>query len=272
MENFTTQGFQNVDRTGNAGAYVVYLDRAGGVPQLLAVKQRTYELLAPKPGAHFLDAGCGTGDDVRALGRLVAPGGQVTGIDASSAMIAEAAQRSVGSDPPVSFAVADVSALPYADGEFDGCRAERVLQHMEQPERGLAEMARVVRSGGRVVVFEPDWEMLVVDTNDATVTRAFRQAHTDMVACGDIGRRLYALFRDCGLGDVAIEPRTSILFDFASANLPCQFEVSVERAVTKGSITAERGAEWLRDLRERDRTGRFFVAITSFIASGTKPA
>jgi SAM-dependent methyltransferase len=206
------------------------------------------------------------------MAALVMPGGQVVGIDASNAMVAEAQQRTLGLDLPVSFAVAELDAIPFADGEFDGCRAERVFMHIRDSKPGLAELARVLRPGGRIAVFEPDFVSMLVDADDRDVTRAVSQARMEMTACGDIGRRLFALFRDCGLDHVLIEPWPNVLFDFASANRPAHFVDCVDFAVSKGDITAEQGAAWLADLHDRDRSGRFFMATIGFIASATKPA
>jgi SAM-dependent methyltransferase len=186
-------------------------------------------------------------------------------------MIAEAQRRSLGMDLPVTFTVADMTAIPFADAEFDGCRAERVFMHIREPKRGLTELLRVLRPGGRIAVFEPDFVSILVDAEDTAVTRAVSDARREMTACADIGRRLYALFRDCGLTDVLIEPKSSVLLDYASANRPARFVESVDFAVARGSITAEQGAAWLADLHERDRAGRFFMATIAFVASASKP-
>lgn len=104
----------------------------------------------------MLDACCGTGVDLMPLAELVAPGGQVTGLDRSSAVLAEARAR-IAPGSRVALHEGDVVALPFADGAFDAARIDRGLLHVPQPERAIAELARVTRRGGVVVVTEARW-------------------------------------------------------------------------------------------------------------------
>lgn len=67
-------------------------------------------------------------------------------------MIAEAQRRTVGLGLPVTFMQGDAHHLDFPDGTFDGCRAERLLQHTADPQAVLAEMARVAKPGARVVI------------------------------------------------------------------------------------------------------------------------
>jgi len=105
-----------------------------------AGKRRSYELLAIGPGQSVLDVGAGAGDDLRALAELVSPGGRVVGVDSSPA------------SPEV--LLADACALPFDDDTFDACRCDRTLQHVGDPQRALAEMVRVTRPGGVVLISE----------------------------------------------------------------------------------------------------------------------
>ena len=105
-----------------------------------AGKRRSYELLAIGPGQSVLDVGAGAGEDLRALAELVSPGGRAVGVDSSPA------------SPEV--LLADACALPFDDDSFDACRCDRTLQHVADPQRALAEMVRVTRPGGVVLVSE----------------------------------------------------------------------------------------------------------------------
>lgn len=104
-------------------------------------------------GGVVVDLGCGTG---RALGPLrdaVGPGGTVLGIDVTGEMLAAAAAH--GRTRHAALLLADARRLPFADRTVDGIFAAGLLQHLSDPQGGLAELARVTRPGGRLALFHP---------------------------------------------------------------------------------------------------------------------
>jgi demethylmenaquinone methyltransferase/2-methoxy-6-polyprenyl-1,4-benzoquinol methylase len=104
------------------------------------------------PGARVLDVATGTGDLALELAHRVGPGGEVVGADFSEAMLDRA--RAKADTPGVRFEWADAMKLPYADDGFDAATVGFGARNFDDLARGLAEMARVVRPGGRVVVLE----------------------------------------------------------------------------------------------------------------------
>ena len=262
--------FSDVDRTGRAAEFVHYLDERGSLEFMQLVEQRIVDRLEVQPGGHYLDVGCGTGDDVRSLAGLVGPTGEVIGIDSSEAMIAEAGQRAEGSGLPVVFQQADAHHLPFADGAFDGCRVRRVLMHLADPQQAIREMARVTRSGGRVVAFEPDWELVYLDAEDRAVTRAVLKHFCDSIRNGWIGRQLPRLFRRAGLVEVRVEPMTSTQTNFARWLALFEIETHARRAQEGGLITAEGVGAWLAQLAQAGQEGAFLMGATSFLVSARK--
>ncbi len=107
------RGFADVDHAESPDRFKAYLDTVTGYAGVQAYKRRSYESLRLGPGKRALDVGCGTGDDVGAMAKLVAPGGLVTGLDSSETMIAEARKRSAGLDLPVDFRVGDALRLDF---------------------------------------------------------------------------------------------------------------------------------------------------------------
>ncbi len=110
------------------------------------------------PGDCVLDVASGTGDLAFELARRVSPDGEVVGCDFAEAMLARArakADRRAGGAAVVPrFERADALALPYEDERFDAATVGFGARNFSDLERGLREMARVVRAGGRVVVLE----------------------------------------------------------------------------------------------------------------------
>ncbi|WP_406466121.1 methyltransferase domain-containing protein [Streptomyces sp. NBC_00111] len=106
-----------------------------------------------RPGGAVLDAGCGTGRALPALRTAVGPGGTVLGADLTPAML-DAALRA-GRGTSGALLLADVGQLPLRAGALDAVFAAGLVSHLPHPARGLEELARVVRPGGRLALFHP---------------------------------------------------------------------------------------------------------------------
>ena len=113
-------------------------------------RERAVDLAGVGPGDRALDVATGTGDLALALKRRVGPGGEVVGVDFSEPMLELARQKA----PDVSFEAGNALELRYPDDHFDAATVGFGARNFSDLARGLAEMARVTRPGGRVVVLE----------------------------------------------------------------------------------------------------------------------
>ncbi len=264
-----TTHFQDVDHAKDASAHVGYLDAASANEAVARWKQRSIDLLGLRSGDHVLEVGCGNGDEARAMGQRVAPGGQVTAIDISERMLDEARRR--GTDE-VTFVRMDAHELRYPDESFDGCRAERTLQHVEDPARVVREMARVLRPGRRVVLMEPDWETLLVSASDVGVTRRIVDHAAESLTHrhGRIGRRLAELVVSAGLHVIALEGLLSTTGDFAVADRFFNLTASAELARDAGVVTAQESERWLAELADQAQRGALIVSVAGYTVVGEK--
>lgn len=270
-ERLLSTGYQDVDRTADPDAFVRTMDEVRKATGPEAWKARSFTLIGAAEGMALLDAGCGSGDDVRALAALVGSNGRVVGIDSSETMIEEARKRSEGSTLPMEFRVADVHALDFADATFDGCRTDRVFPHVRDPAQALSELVRVLRPGGRLVLTEPDMETWVVSALDRSLTRRIMNVACDSFGHGWIGRELPGLLAACGLRDITIVPDAFILTDHEFATHVMELSSMAERAREDGAITAEERARWLEGIDRIGRADGFFSAITVFTFAVQKP-
>ena len=113
-------------------------------------RARAADLASLGPGDSALDVACGTGDLAIELARRVGAGGEVIGSDFAEEML----ERARAKDPWLVWEWGNALELPYASGRFDAATVGFGARNFSDLERGLAEMTRVVKPGGRVVVLE----------------------------------------------------------------------------------------------------------------------
>jgi ubiquinone/menaquinone biosynthesis C-methylase UbiE len=265
---FDAEGIPLAPAVTDPGFTLRFFDAGNQLAAVRALKPIMLDQLRLHRGQRVLEVGCGTGDDVRTIARRVGPGGHVLGVDASPLAIAEATRRSQGRNLPVTFQVGDAHAVELPDAAVDRCRAERLLMHAhDEPAALIAEMARALRPGGRIVLFELDWDTFVIDGAELELTRRIVRSYSDGVAHGTVGRMLPRLLRDAGFVDVATVPHAiDVPFDFFGWALSGHLDA----ALAAGSFTPEELIAWWDALDEAHARGRFYAAILGFVVAGTK--
>ncbi len=275
---------------GMTSELLARLDRADGLPGARELREATYELLRCGPGDRVLDVGCGGG---RAVAELCARRVRAVGVDSDPRMLTAARARSAGGPaassqgspaptatpgggPPVrsgsssavaEFVEADVLRLPFADGEFRGYRADKVLHELAAPAAAVAEARRVLAPGGRIVLCGQDWDTLVLDSDRPALTRAIVHARADTVAGPRAARQHRTLLVDAGFTEVAVEVRTVVDTD---GGLRPLLDGLAAAARDAGVATDAQLEAWLREQSARAEAGRFFLAVPIFVASATR--
>ncbi|HTX96780.1 MAG TPA: methyltransferase domain-containing protein [Mycobacterium sp.] len=121
--------------------------------RLVSAWQVPIEWLSIPPGGTALDVGSGPGNVTASLARSAGPGGLALGVDISEAMLQRAVRNEAG--PQVGFIKADAQRLPLRDNTIDAVISTAALQLVPNPTAALAEMARVLRPGGRLAIMAP---------------------------------------------------------------------------------------------------------------------
>lgn len=247
--------FSDVDASADPAALALYLD---WMAHLLSVeKARLLERLELSPGDRVLDVGCGAGHDLTALAGV---GAVPVGIDPSAHMLAESRRR-VEDAAGVSLVRADGGALAFASASFDAALIERVLQHCADPRVILREARRVLRPGGRLVVFEPDWSSIGIDSDDPEVTDAVIRGAMLGVRQPRIGLQLRALLVDAGFRDVGCEPDIGSATSLDRLNWAFNIDRAIARATTAGLVSAAQADRWRLEIDERSKRHRFWATF-----------
>lgn len=196
-----TKGPERRDVWASGALYEPYVGRWSRL-----VARELLAWLAIPPGGRWLDVGCGTGALSASILAHAAPCA-VVGIDPSAGYVAYAQEQV--RDPRARFEVGDARALPYEPGAFDAVASGLVLNFVPEPDRAVAEMARVSRAGGTVAAYVWDY------AGRMELMRHFWDAAVALDPAAfalDEGRRfplcqpgpLADFFRGAGLGDVEV--------------------------------------------------------------------
>jgi SAM-dependent methyltransferase len=223
--------FSSVDSVGDATPVVAYLDhtaRAASGMKHYAMAAHTLR----EPDAPVLDLGCGAGHD---LALLAGAGMRAVGVDPSAALLSAAQDRLAGA----ACLVRSIGeALPFGDGSLAGCRIERVLMHVADPGAVVAEVARCLRAGGLLTVFEPDWGSFRVrgGRGDQATSWIANARHPE------IGGVLWELVERSGIDVLDRVEETSVWRKLDVLDRVVGLETAVERAIRADRTVVTRHA------------------------------
>jgi SAM-dependent methyltransferase len=228
------------------------------------------------PGAEVLSVGCGPGVMVRELSALDSSV-HVTGIDISAQRINEALQRNRQS-PRTKFVCGDACKMPFPTASFDVVYSRLLMEYLQDKERGVAEMVRVCKPGGRVLLQDLDGQLLWHYPEDAEVQRTVEKVVAALGKTGFdafVGRKLFWLARSAGLKNlsVQIEPYHLIagqVDDFTLEQWELKFDIArpqMARILGSEEEAKKQIEKYLQYLRRPDTITYSIV----FTVTGEKP-
>ena len=192
------------------------------------------------------------------------------GLDASTTLIDRARRDPRSADLPIAFCTGDLKALPFRDGTFERCRIDRVLQHVPQPNGGVAELVRALRPGGILVAYDNDWGTFSVTADDQALTHRIESHWSNAFTNSWIGRQLPELFHDAGLRRIERHPSVSVISDLETADKVYNLRQTVDRVAAAGEITHGEARAWIEGVEEKARRGCFAVALKAYTVVGHK--
>lgn len=224
--------------------------------------------LAAAAGERILDVGCGPGFYCAELLDEVGPSGSVVGVDGSAAMLALADRRCAGR---AELHEADAALLPVQDASFDAALSVQVQEYVADVTTSLGELYRVLRPGGRVLVFDVDWATLSIHSDDAALTERVLRAWDDHLAHVSLPRTLAPRLRSAGFEDVRVTAHPFVTLTFDADSYGGALTPFIGAFVPgHAGVTEEEAQAWLAEQRELDERGEFFFAITQFCFTACK--
>src|SRR4051812_7549592 len=218
---------------------------------LVAQRRAVLELLALRPGERVLDVGVGPGLLAVEMARAVGPTGRVCGIDTSESMLALAVRRApVAGGAPVDLRCADAVAVPYGDASFDVGVATQVLEYVADVPAAVAELWRVLRPGGRVLVVDTDWDTVVWHSRDRGRTERVLQAWEQHLTDPHLPRRLVGHLERAGFRVDPVRVLTLLDVGYGSRTFSAGLlDLVAAFVVGRDGLTARDVEAWTADLR-----------------------
>ena len=214
-------------------------------PDVIDQRRAIRAALSLQPGERVLDIGSGPGFRAAEMAAEVGPDGRVHGIDSSEIMLASARRR----EAPVEYGTGDALALPFPDEQFDVAVCTQVYEYVEDIAAALAEARRVLRTGGRLLVLDTDWDSIVWHSGDRERMERVLEAWNEHLADPYLPRRLPGLLRAAGLEltDSAIIPILNVGADRDTYSAGMSGVVAAYVA-GRGGISEADAIAWEQDL------------------------
>jgi ubiquinone/menaquinone biosynthesis C-methylase UbiE len=228
------------------------------------------EALGLGKGETVLDVGCGPGFYLEELAPAVEPGGQLAGIDSSEQMV-ELARRRCAGIPNVELQMASATSLPFADAKFDAAISVQVLEFVAELDAALTELHRVLRPGGRVVVWDVDWTAAAWHSDQPDRSARVLRAWDGHLSHPALPRTLAARLRAAGFTGVAVEGHAFATADFSEEAYGVALIPAITRHAAEAGGLGEEAQEWADELRRLGEAGRFFASVPQYCFTAVRP-
>jgi ubiquinone/menaquinone biosynthesis C-methylase UbiE len=234
-----------------------------------AVNQESYQMLQVEKGIRVLEVACGPGTSIPVFSESVGLGGLVVDVDCDPLMMQQANISSKRHSNVVSL-VGDAHKLPFDDCQFDRVYAKRLFQVLPPASAPLliAELQRVLKPGGLLVLVDTDWTSVAVNFSDLELERRLTNFFRDhMRPNGLAGRQLLELTRQGGFVDVQVKVMSIVGRDFAET--PFSDWLATEALKAKVATPEEMG-RWRSELEQKTAQQAFFFHVGTVIVAAKK--
>jgi arsenite methyltransferase len=241
-------------------------------PDVVAQRCQVLKALQLREGERVLDVGVGPGLLAYDMATSVGRNGHVCGIDISEDMLAMSRKR-CADQSWTEYQRADATDLPYPDDSFDAAVSTQVYEYVADIPAALAELIRVTRPGGRVVVLDTDYSSLVIYTRDEARMKRVLSAWDEHFVHAGLPRILSGHLRDAGF---LIRQRDVIpMFNpeyHDNTYAKRALSIMASFAVGRRGVSQHEAEAWLAEFAELGKQGKFFFSLNRYLFIADKPS
>lgn len=240
-------------------------------PDVVAQRDAFVRILAPQVGERILDVGSGPGFLASAIADAVESTGAVCGLEISEPLNA-VARAHCGHQAWVEIRHGDATYLPFPSASFDAAISTQVLEYVADVDAVIAEMFRVVRPAGRVVVVDTDWDSIVWHSADRSRMNSILLAWEQHAPHPRLPRTLGPRLRRAGF---RVDTQQVIpLFnpEFGQQTYSNQMiDLIVSFVTLHADVPLTDAGKWAEDIRDLGEKGDYFFSLNRYAFLATKP-
>jgi arsenite methyltransferase len=254
------------DATTSRQVEVVYT-----TPDVVGQRHEVVRTLALRPGEHVVDIGAGPGFLAVEMAAALGPDGRVHAIEPSESMRGLAGKRTrQPGAAPVEISAGSAEALPLPDASVDVAVSTQVLEYVPDVAGALAEIHRVLRPGGRVLLLDTDWDSIVWHSRDNARTARILAAWEEHLVDPHLPRTLAPALRTAGFTEVA----TQVLPLLNVGSDPNTYSATIAPFIAqfvpgRAGVTDADAQAWLDDIGTLGEAA--FFSLNRYVFLATKP-
>jgi ubiquinone/menaquinone biosynthesis C-methylase UbiE len=233
-----------------------------------AVNQESYRMLNIHEGDQVLELGCGPSTTSSVFCLAAGPSGLFVGADCDSGMLKQAKNNTKYAN--LIHLLADAHRLPFEDNQFDRVYAKRLFQVLppSSAPKLIAEMHRVLKPNGTIVLVDTDWTSVSVNYSDLELERRLTGFFRDHVRPNGLaGRQLPGLIQQVGFVDAEAKAMSMVIPVFAETPFK---DWLVGEALKAKVATSEELAKWCTELELKTQQGAFLFHVGTVLVSAKK--
>ena len=239
-------------------------------PDVIEQRRQFLRVLNPQKGESVLDVGSGPGFLAAEIAEATGSAGSVHGIDVSEPMV-DLARDHCARLPWVTFSQADATRLPSSDNSFDAAISTQVLEYVADVDAALAEIHRVLRAAGRIVVVDTDWDSIVWNSSNRSrmdrVLAAWEQHAADPYLPRTLSSRLVGAGFKVELQEVV--PIFNPCFDQDTYSNRL-IDLIVSFVSGRSDIGGAEAQSWANELRKDPGDMQYFFSLNRYLFLAVK--
>jgi len=237
-----------------------------------AVKRRAkiLEVLALNSGDLVLDVGSGPGNQAFEMSQVVGISGRINGVDATESAVEIARHRCSELDN-VRFQLGDALNLPFDDDCLDVVMSSQVFEYLDDVAGALAEIYRVIRSGGRVLIHDTDWGTTLWHSSDQDRMARFMKTWDGHLADPHLPQTLGRKLTDAGFTNIHTEAIVQIDTIYHPGCTSAILLKAISGYAVSQGISQNEADAWADDLEALGSSGDYFSSWSEYIFTADKP-